>query len=177
MYPYTQHITFSSTHVRSLSARHEYKRRLQKKGLFRHPFFPPISQALCALLLALAPYPLVHRALTHLLYPNKTMATSRMFLPLMFPDRTGSIYGSEFSELYDRMYLCVHRIRRDSDGGGATQYGIFNTAVTPFNAPVATLEFVGVGTGDETIGTVTFSGPGGSTRTHTMSSFLTIVGG
>jgi len=102
-------------------------------------------------------------------------ATSRMFLPLMFSDRTGSIYGSEFAELYDRMYLCVHRTRRDSDGGGATQYGIFNTAVTPFNAPVATLEF-GTAAGD-TVGTVTFSGSGGSTRTHAMSSFLTIVGG
>jgi hypothetical protein len=98
-----------------------------------------------------------------------------MFLPLMFPDRTGSIYGSEFAELYDRMYLCVHRTRRESDGIAA-QYGIFNTAVTPFNAPVATLEFL-VGTGDETIGTVTFSGPGDSTRTHAMNSFLTIVGG
>ena len=99
------------------------------------------------------------------------MATSQMFLPLMFPDRTGSIYGSEFIELYDRMYLCVHRTRRDSDG--ATQYGIYNTAVTPFNSPVATLEF---STGDA-IGTVTFNGPGGSIRTYVMSSFLTIVGG
>jgi hypothetical protein len=98
------------------------------------------------------------------------MATSRMFLPLMFPDRTGSIYGSEFAELYDRMYLCVRRMRRDSDG--TTQYGIYDNLMQS-NSPVATLEF---STG-ETIGTVTFNGPGGSVRTRAMSSFLTIVGG
>jgi hypothetical protein len=93
-----------------------------------------------------------------------------MFLPLMFPDRTGSIYGSEFAELYDRMYLCVRRMRRDSDG--TTQYGIYDNLMQS-NSPVATLEF---STG-ETIGTVTFNGPGGSVRTRAMSSFLTIVGG
>ena len=100
--------------------------------------------------------------------------TSRMFLPLMFPDRTGSIYGSEFAELYDRMYLCVRRMRRDSDG--TAQYGIYNNLTASSNSPVATLEFNAT-TGDTTIGTVTFNGPGSTVRTHAMSSFLTIVGG
>jgi len=94
-----------------------------------------------------------------------------MFIPLMFPDRTGSVFGSEFAELYERMYLCVCRTRRDSDG--ATQYGIYNTPVTPFNTPVATLDYGAGGA----LGTVTFTGPGGSVRTHAMSSFLTVVGG
>ncbi|KAI9455241.1 hypothetical protein BJY52DRAFT_656577 [Lactarius psammicola] len=99
------------------------------------------------------------------------MATSRMFLPLMLSDRTGSVFGSEFTELYGRMYLCVRRTCRDSDG--ATQYGIYNTPVTPFNSPTATLNYGAGGA----LGTVTFTGPGGSARTHTMSSFLTVVGG
>ncbi|KAH9025654.1 hypothetical protein EDB84DRAFT_366262 [Lactarius hengduanensis] len=99
------------------------------------------------------------------------MATSRMFLPLMFPDRTGSVFGSEFSELYDRMYLCVCRTRHDSDG--AAQYGIYDASVTPFNSPVATLDYGAGGA----LGTVMFVGPGGSPRTHEMSSFLTVVGG
>ncbi|KAF8267651.1 hypothetical protein EI94DRAFT_1580453 [Lactarius quietus] len=94
-----------------------------------------------------------------------------MFLPLMFADRTGSIYGSEFAELYDRMYLCVRRTHRDSDG--ASQYGIYNAPVTPSNSPAAIVEF---GLTDP-IGTVTFNGPGGTVRTHAMSSYLTIVGG
>jgi hypothetical protein len=65
-------LTFSSTHVRSLSARHGYKRRLQK-GLFRNPFFSshltnPL--VLCSSTRSL-PFTLCpHRALTHLLYLN-----------------------------------------------------------------------------------------------------------
>lgn len=94
-----------------------------------------------------------------------------MFLPLMFSDRTGSLFGSEFSELYDRMYLCVRRTRNDSDG--AAQYGIYNSFVTQFNAPVATFDYGAGGA----LGTVTFNGADGSTRTHAMSSFLTEVGG
>ncbi|KAI9437450.1 hypothetical protein H4582DRAFT_1815566 [Lactarius indigo] len=80
-----------------------------------------------------------------------------MFLPLMFPDRTGSVFGSEFSELYDRMYLCVCRTRRDSDG--AAQYGIYNAPVTPFNSPVATLDY----------------GPGGALGTVTCRRCLSCV--
>lgn len=88
----------------------------------------------------------------------------------MFSDRTGSIFGSEFTDLYDRMSLGVRRTRHDSDG--ATQYGIYNT-MSPYSTPVATLDYGAGGT----LGTVTFNGTDGSVRTHAMSSFLTEVGG
>lgn len=94
-----------------------------------------------------------------------------MFLPLMFSDRTGSPFSSEFTELYDRMSLCVRRTRRDRDG--ATQYAIYDFFVTPFEAPIATLDYGAGGA----LGTVTFIGSGSSARTHEMSSFLTVVGG
>jgi len=96
-----------------------------------------------------------------------------MTVPLIFADKTGSLFGSEFSDVYDRMYLCVSRTRRDTDG--AAQYSIYNTSVAPSNTPVAALEYGAGGA----LGTVTFNlkGRGGRERTHAMSAFLTIVGG
>ena len=101
---------------------------------------------------------------------SDAMAITRMFIPLMYSDSTGSLFGSEFAELYRRApaNLDVRRTRHDSDG--ATQYGIYTTFVT---APAATLDYGAGGV----LGTVTFNGPDGSSRTHAMSSFLTEVGG
>lgn len=95
-----------------------------------------------------------------------------MFLPLMLSDKTGSLFGSEFTELYGRLSMCVRRTRRDPDG--ATQCGIYDYKFAlPFTAPVATLDYGAGGA----LGTVTFNAPGGTPRTHAMSSFLTEVGG
>jgi len=89
----------------------------------------------------------------------------------MFADATGSLFGSEFPELYDRMYLCVRPVRHDSDEDTTKHFGIFdNKFVQQYSAPVATLDYGAPGT-------VTFNRPDGSARTHAMSSFLTEVGG
>jgi hypothetical protein len=101
---------------------------------------------------------------------SAAMEITRMFIPLMYTDSTGSLFGSEFVELYRRMpaFLDVRRTRRDSDG--ATQYRIYTTLV---KSPVATFDYGAGGV----LGTVTFNGPDGSVRTHAISSFLTKVGG
>jgi len=88
----------------------------------------------------------------------------------MLEDRSGSLSGSEFVDLYDRMYLRVCCTRRDADG--ASQYGVFNMFSTP-DIPVVTLEYGAAGA----LGNVTTIGPGGSSLTQTMAAFLVEIGG
>jgi hypothetical protein len=92
-------------------------------------------------------------------------------IPFMLEDRSGSLSGSEFVDLYDRMRLCVHCMRRDPDG--ASQYGIYNFFSTQNDVPVATLEYGAAGA----LGNITTIGPGGSSRTQTMAAFLVEAGG
>ncbi|KAI0249634.1 hypothetical protein BJV78DRAFT_657752 [Lactifluus subvellereus] len=96
---------------------------------------------------------------------------ARMGLPFMLEDRSGSLSGSEFVDLHDRMYLSLRCRRRDANG--ASQYEIYNMRSKQYNFPVATLEY-GVG---GALGSVTLIGPGGMPRTHTMGTFLAEVGG
>ena len=92
-------------------------------------------------------------------------------VPLMFDDRTGSLSGSEFVELHDRIYLRVRCTRRDPDG--ASQYGVYNMRSRHDEIPVATF---GYGAGG-TLGNVTMIGAGGSLRTQAIAAFLVEVGG
>lgn len=94
-----------------------------------------------------------------------------MGLPFMLEDRSGSLSGSEFVDLHDRMYLSLRCRRRDPNG--ASQYEIYNMRSKQYNFPVATLEY-GVG---GALGSVTLIGAGGMSRTHTMGTFLAEVGG
>jgi hypothetical protein len=95
---------------------------------------------------------------------------ARMGLPFMLEDRSGSLSGSEFVDLHDRMYLSFRCRRRDRNG--ASQYEIYNMR-SQYNFPVATLEYGAAGA----LGSVTLIGSGGMPRTHTMGTFLAEVGG
>jgi hypothetical protein len=92
-------------------------------------------------------------------------------IPFMLEDRSGSLLGSEFVDLYDRMYLRVRCTRRDTDG--ASQYGVYNLFSTQPDIPAVTLEYGAAGA----LGNVTTISPGGSSRTQTMAAFLVEVGG
>jgi len=92
-------------------------------------------------------------------------------LPYMLEDRSGSLSGSEFVDLYDRMHLRVRCTRRDPDG--ASQYGVYNMFSTQCDIAVATLEYGAAGA----LGNITIVGPGGMPRTHAMAAFLVEVGG
>jgi len=89
----------------------------------------------------------------------------------MLEDRSGSLSGSEFVDLYDRMYLRVRCTRRDADG--ASSYGVYNIFSTLPDIPVVTLEYGAAGA----LGNVTTIGHGGSPRTQTMAAFLVEIGG
>lgn len=89
----------------------------------------------------------------------------------MLEDRSGSLAGSEFVDLYDRMHLEVRCTRRGADG--ARSYGVFNMFSTLPDTPVVTLEYGAAGA----LGNVTTIGPGGSPRTQTMAAFLVEIGG
>jgi hypothetical protein len=96
---------------------------------------------------------------------------ARMGLPFMLEDKSGSLSGSDFVDLHDRMYLSLRSRRRDRSG--ASQCDIFNMRSKQFNYPAATLEY-GMG---GVLGSITLIGPGGMPRTHTMDTFLAQVGG
>lgn len=92
-------------------------------------------------------------------------------IPFMLEDRSGSLSGSEFVDLYDRMSLRLRCTRRDPDG--ASQYGVYNDFSPRYDIPVVTLEYGAAGA----LGTITTIGPGGSSRTQTMTAFLVEIGG
>jgi len=92
-------------------------------------------------------------------------------IPFMLEDRSGSLSGSEFVDLYDRMHLRVRRTHHDADG--ASQYGVYNMFSTQPDIPVVTLEYGATGA----LGNITTIGPGGSSRTKMMVAFLVEVGG
>jgi hypothetical protein len=97
----------------------------------------------------------------------------------MLEDKSGSLSGSSFVDLYERMCLLLRCTRRDPDG--ASQYRVYDvTFEQPILAPEATqflpeatLEYGAAGA----LGNITIIEPGGSSRTQTMSSFLVEVGG
>ncbi|KAH9973945.1 hypothetical protein BJV74DRAFT_782611 [Russula compacta] len=78
-------------------------------------------------------------------------------IPFMLEDRSGSLSGSEFVDLYDRMHLRLRCTRRDPDG--ASQYGVYNM-FSWHDIPVATLEYGAAGA----LGSITTIGPGGSSE-------------
>jgi len=91
----------------------------------------------------------------------------------MLEDMSGSLWGSNFVDLYNRMAFSLRCTRRNSNG--ASQHTIYDSSPMP---PVmvlseATLEYGAAGA----LGNITIIKSGGSSRTHTMSSFLVEVGG
>lgn len=89
----------------------------------------------------------------------------------MLNDRTGSLSGSEFVDLYDRIYLrvcCTHR-----DPNGASHYGMYNMLARHHEIPVVTFEYGAGGA----LGNITFISSEGSMRTQAMAAFLVEVGG
>ncbi|KAH9993526.1 hypothetical protein BJV77DRAFT_961784 [Russula vinacea] len=92
-------------------------------------------------------------------------------IPFMLNDRTGSLSGSEFVDLYDRIYLrvcCTHR-----DPNGASHYGMYNMLARHHEIPVVTFEYGAGGA----LGNITFISSEGSMRTQAMAAFLVEVGG
>ncbi|KAF8467991.1 hypothetical protein DFH94DRAFT_638665 [Russula ochroleuca] len=92
-------------------------------------------------------------------------------IPFMLNDRTGSLSGSEFVDLYDRIYLrvcCTHR-----DSNGASEYGMYNMLARHHEIPVATFQYGAGGA----LGNITFISSEGSMRTQAMAAFLVEVGG
>jgi len=95
----------------------------------------------------------------------------------MLEDRSGSLSGSNFVDLYNRMALQLRCTRRDPDG--ASQYKVYDISligmplVTVMDPPEVTLEYGAAGA----LGNITIIKPGGSSRTQTMASFLVEVGG
>ncbi|KAH9957307.1 hypothetical protein BC827DRAFT_1138204 [Russula dissimulans] len=93
-------------------------------------------------------------------------------IPFMLEDKSGSLSGSSFVDLYERMCLLLRCTRRDPDG--ASQYRVYDvTFEQPILAPEATqflpeatLEYGAAGA----LGNITIIEPGGSSRTQTMSS-------
>ena len=92
-------------------------------------------------------------------------------IPFMLHDNTGSLLGSDFVDLYDRMNLRVSCRRRDPDG--AALYEVYNMLSRLHGIPVAVFEFGGAGA----LGNIELIGPGGPVRTQTMATFLVEVGG
>jgi len=92
-------------------------------------------------------------------------------IPFILEDKSGSLSGSQFIDLYDRMHLYMRCTRRDHDG--ASQYGIYNMFSQESDVPVVTLEYGAAGA----LGNITTIGPRGSSRTQTMAAFLVEVGG
>jgi hypothetical protein len=92
-------------------------------------------------------------------------------IPFMLNDRTGSLLGSEFVDLYDRIYLRVRCTHLDPDG--ASVYGVYNMLSRHHEIPVATFQYGAGGA----LGDITITGSGGSLRTHTIAAYLVEVGG
>jgi len=92
-------------------------------------------------------------------------------IPFMLYDKTGSLLGSDFVDLYDRMNLRVFCRRRDPDG--AALYEMYNMLSRHHDIPVAFFEYGAAGA----LGDISLIGPGGSLRTQTMTAFLVEVGG
>lgn len=102
-------------------------------------------------------------------YGRNTMVKTG--IPFMLNDRTGSLSGSEFVDLYDRIYLrvcCTHR-----DSNGASEYGMYNMLARHHEIPVATFQYGAGGA----LGNITFISSEGSMRTQAMAAFLVEVGG
>jgi len=92
-------------------------------------------------------------------------------IPFMLHDKTGSLLGSDFVDLYDRMNLRVFCRRRDPDG--TALYEVYNMLSRHQDIPVASFEYGVAGV----LGNISLIGPGGSIRTQTMAAFLVEVGG
>ncbi|KAF9050608.1 hypothetical protein BJ165DRAFT_1366943 [Panaeolus papilionaceus] len=77
-------------------------------------------------------------------------------IPIFLEDRSGSLSGSDFIDIHDRMRLIYRRRRRDSsDSQSAFTYDIFDATsncADAFTVPVATLTF---GPNNE-LGTIAF---------------------
>jgi hypothetical protein len=91
-------------------------------------------------------------------------------VPFMLYDRTGSLSGSEFNDVHDRISLHVRCMLRDPDG--TSQYGVYNPQLN-FDMPVVTFEYGAGGA----LGNITMFGSGGSLRTQAISAFLVEAGG
>jgi hypothetical protein len=92
-------------------------------------------------------------------------------IPFMLHDSTGSLLGSDFVDLYDRMNLRVSCRRRDPDG--AALYEVYNMLSMHRDIPIAVFEYGTAGA----LGNISLIGPGGSLRRQTMTAFLVEVGG
>ncbi|KAI9508596.1 hypothetical protein F5148DRAFT_979547 [Russula earlei] len=90
-------------------------------------------------------------------------------LPFMLEDKSGSLSGSDFVDLYDRMFL---RVRCTRGPDGASRYRVYDMFAW-HDIPVATLEYGAAGT----LGNITIIGPGALSRTQPMAAFLVEVGG
>ncbi|PPQ71873.1 hypothetical protein CVT24_006889 [Panaeolus cyanescens] len=93
-------------------------------------------------------------------------------IPIFLEDRSGSLSGSDFIDIHDRMRLIYRRRRRDTDTDQPYPYvyEIFDAtsnSVDAFNVPIATLTF---GANNE-LGTVTLKG----SQPMTMDSYLSQV--
>ncbi|KAF8490379.1 hypothetical protein F5888DRAFT_1741913 [Russula emetica] len=87
-------------------------------------------------------------------------------IPFMLHDNTGSLLGSDFVDLYDRMNLRVSCRRRDPDGSAL--YEVYNMLSIHRDIPIAVFEYGAAGA----LGTISLIGPGGSLRRQTMAAFL-----
>jgi len=91
-------------------------------------------------------------------------------VPFMLHDRTGSLSGSSFNDVHDRISLHVRCTHRDPDG--TSRYGVYDVRVS-FDIPVATFDYGAGGT----LGNITTFGSGNSLRTQAIDAFLVEVGG
>lgn len=91
-------------------------------------------------------------------------------IPFMLHDSTGSLLGSNFVDLYDRMNLRVFGSRNPN---GAALYEVYNMLSRHRDIPVAVLTYGAAGA----LGDISLIGPGGSLRTQTMAAFLVEVRG
>lgn len=92
-------------------------------------------------------------------------------IPYMLYDRTGSLLGCDFVDLYDRMSLRVSCRRRNPDG--AAMYEVYNMLSRYDGIPVAVFEYGSAGA----LGNISLIGPGGSLQRHAMATFLVEAGG
>jgi hypothetical protein len=93
-------------------------------------------------------------------------------IPFMLHEHTSVLLGSEFVDLYERMYLRVFCRRRDPDG--VALYEVHDRHLKDSDIPAAIFEYGAAGA----LGSISFIGPdSGSLRTHTMAAFLVEVRG
>jgi hypothetical protein len=111
---------------------------------------------------------------TSLVTPHHTHRRDNMLkigIPFMLNDRTGSLSGSLFADLYDRLCLKVRCTHRDSDG--ASEYAVYNMLSRHTEIPVAMFQYGAGGA----LGSITTIDSSASFRTHTIATFLVEVGG